>query len=74
MKLPLGVWVPVKLPSTFACEIFNLAHALHCLKVGYTHIRHNDIQDPFANLLNEVCDDFAIEPCRQTLLGESFAN
>ena len=27
-----------------------------------------------ANLLNEVCDDIEVEPCLQTLQGETFAN
>ena len=68
-------WEPVKLPSNFACnEPFTVSHALHCPKGGYTHIRHNDIRDSFANLLNEVCDDVEIEPCLQTLQGEALAN
>ena len=68
-------WDPVKLPSRCACgENFNVAHALHCPKGGYTHIRHNDIRDSFANLLNEVCDDVEVEPCLQSLQGETFAN
>ena len=66
---------PVKLPSRCACgENFNVAHALHCPKGGYTHIRHNDIRDSFANLLNEVCNDVEVEPCLQSLQGETFAN
>ena len=68
-------WDPVKLPSRCACgENFNVAHTLHCPKGGYTHIRHNDIRDSFANLLNEVCDDVEVEPCLQSLQGETFAN
>ena len=59
-------WEPVKLPSNCACiEPFTVSHALHCTKGGYTHIRHNDIRDSFANLLNEVCDDVLVEPCHQ---------
>ena len=61
-------WEPVKLPSICACnEPFTVSHALHCPKGGYTHIRHNDIRDSFANLLNEVCDE--VEPCLQNLQG-----
>ena len=64
-----------KTSSNCACnEPFTVSHALHCPKGGYTHIRHNDIRDSFANLLNEVCDDVEIEPCLQTLQGEAFAN
>ena len=50
------------------------AHAFHCPKAGYTHIRHNDIRDSIANLLNEVCDDVEVEPCLQSLQVETFAN
>ena len=53
---------------------FKLTHALHCAKVGYTHIRHNEIRDTFANLMNEVCHDVEIEPKLQPLQGESFVN
>ena len=52
----------VKLPSTCG-EIFNVAHALHCPKGDYTHIRHDDIRDFFGNLLNEVGDNVEVEPC-----------
>ena len=74
MALRYG-WDPVKLPPrcTYG-ENFNVAHALHCPKGGYTHIRHNDIRDSFANLLNEVCDDVEVEPCLQSLQGETFGN
>ncbi|XP_075260571.1 pleiotropic regulator 1-like [Convolutriloba macropyga] len=41
---------------------------------GYTLIRHNDIRDSFANLLNEVCNDVDVEPCLQSLQEETFAN
>ena len=39
-----------------------------------THIRHNEIRDTFANLMNEVCHDVEIEPKLQPLQGESFVN
>ena len=33
--------------STCACgENFNIAHALHCPKGGYSQIRHNENRDP----------------------------
>ena len=68
-------WDPVKLPSFCECgEMFSVSHALHCPKGGFTHIRHNDIRDSFANLLDEVCDNVEIEPCLQPLQGETFAN
>ena len=55
-------------------ENFNVAHALHWPKGGYTHIRHNEVRGSFANLLNDVCDDFEVEPFLQSLRGEIFAN
>ena len=41
---------------------------------NYTHIRHNDIRDSIAKLLNEVCHDVEVEPCLQSMEGETFAN
>ena len=41
---------------------------------GYTHLRHNEIRDTFATLLDEVCHDVEIEPKLQSLEGESFHN
>ena len=68
-------WDPVKMPATCACgESFTTSHALHCAKGGYTHMRHNDVRDSIANLLDEVCHDVEVEPCLQPLQGESFAN
>ena len=68
-------WEPTKTPLTCACGAnFNLTHALHCAKGGYTHIRQNEIRDTFANLMNEVWHDVEIEPKLQPLQGESFVN
>ena len=68
-------WDPVKMPATCACgENFTTSHALHCPKGGYTHMRHNDIRDSIANLLDEVCYDVEVEPCLRSLQGESLAN
>ena len=53
---------------------FNLTHTLHCAKGGYKHIRHNEVGDTFANLMNEVCYDVEIEPKLQPLQGESFVD
>ena len=39
-----------------------------------THIRHNEVRDTFADLMNEVCHDVQIEPKLQPLQGESFVN
>ena len=68
-------WEPPKLASNCVCgEPFTVAHALHCPRGGYTHLRHNDIRDSFANLLEEICFDVEFEPNLLPLQGESFAN
>ena len=65
----------MRMSPTCACgEIINVVPALHCPRVGYTLMRHNDIRDTFAKLLNEVCDAVGVEPCHQILQGETFAN
>ena len=63
-------WEPPKLASSCVCgEPFTVAHALHCPRGGYTHLRHNDIRDSFANLLEEICFDVEIEPNLLPLQG-----
>ena len=37
-------------------------------------MRHNEIRDTFANLMDEVCHDVQIEPMLQELQGETFDN
>ena len=49
-------------------------YALHCAKGEYTHMRHGEIRNTFANLMSEVCFDVEIEPKLQSLQGESFGN
>ena len=62
-------------PHTCPCgQPFTLTHSLHCTKGGYTHLRHNEIRDTYAKLLDEVCHDVEIEPKLQSLEGESFHN
>ena len=69
------VWEPTKTPLTCAYGAnFNLKHELHYAKGGYTHIRHNEIRETFAKLMNEVCHDVEIEPKLEPLQGESFVN
>ena len=63
-------WEPTKIPLTCACGAnFNLTHALHCPKGNYTHIRHNEVGDTIANLMN-----VENEPKLQPLQGDSFVN
>ena len=62
-------------PHTCPCrQPFTLTHSLHCPKGGYSHLRHNEIHDTFATLLDEVCHDVEIEPKLQSLEGEIFRN
>ena len=66
---------PTNTLFTCACGAnFNLKHALHCAKGGYTHIRHNEVRDTFANLMNEVCHDVEIELKLQPWQSESYVN
>ena len=68
-------WEAKNLPAIcpFGKE-FSLTHALHCAKGGYTHLRHNEIKDAMANLMDDVCHDVQIEPKLQSLDGEIWNN
>ena len=37
-------------------------------------MRHNEIRDTFAKLMDDICYDVELEPKLQPLEGESFAN
>ena len=66
-------WEPSKTPHTCPCrQPFTLTHSLHCPKGGYTHLRHNEIRDTFATLLDEKCHNVEIEAKLQSLEDESF--
>ena len=66
-------WPLTGLPSRCACgDPFNLEHALKCKKGGFIIQRHNELRDLTADLLDEVCNDVAIEPPLETLTGETF--
>ena len=66
-------WEPPNTPHICPCgQPFTLTHSLHCPKGGYTHLRHKEIRDTFATLLDKVCHDVEIEPKLQSLEGESF--
>ena len=45
-----------------------------CKRRLYKLIRHNEIRDLFANLMNEVCHDVEIAPKLQLLQGKTFLN
>ena len=51
------------MPTFCACGKQNsVDHALSCMKGGYTIMRHNNVRDTEAALLQEVCKDVTIEP------------
>ena len=65
-------WELNKLPEKCACgSNFDLQHALSCKKGGFISIRHNQIRNITASLLNETCKDVRIEPTLQKLTGEN---
>ena len=68
-------WKAKNTPAICPCgKEFSLTHALHCAKGGYTHLRHNEIRDVFANLMDDVCHDVQIDPKLQSLDGEIFSS
>ena len=61
------------IPKTCACSKVNsIDHALSCGKGGYRDMRHNQIRDLEAKLLEEVCKDVQTEPKLLPLTGEVF--
>ena len=64
---------PARLPTTCVCsQSFTLEHALTCKKGGFINSRHDCIRNFTAELLDEVCNDVAIEPMLTPLTGETF--
>ena len=63
---------PIKgLPTKCPCgQNFIVTHAMYCKKGGFVIIRHNELRNFEANLLNKVCNDVEIEPRLQPLEGE----
>ena len=49
---------------------FTVDHALSCPCGGLPSLRHNEIRDVTADLLNEVCHNVSTEPELQPLSGE----
>ena len=43
---------------------------MSCKKGGFVSIRHNDLRDPTARIVSEVCKDIDIEPKLLPLFGE----
>ena len=56
-------WRMKRLPLNCACgKQFTVDHAISCLKGGFIHRRHDELQDIVANLLDEVAYDVRVEP------------
>ena len=47
--------------------------ALSCPKGGFPILRHNEVRDLTANIMDEVCHDVCIEPSLQPLTGETLS-
>ena len=61
------------MPANCVCgSKFDIQHALNCKRGGFIGIRHNDVRDFTAEVLNEICQDVAIEPLLTPLTGEQF--
>jgi hypothetical protein len=70
VKLRYG-WELEGLPATCKCgRTFTIHHASSCKVGGFIHMRHNDVRDITAKLLDEVCHNVAIEPALIPLSGE----
>ena len=67
--------LPVEgLPRTCACgKVNSLEHCLSCARGGYVYLRHNQLRDLTANLLEEAgCRDVTVEPRLLPLSTETF--
>ena len=51
-------------------EGFEVNHVLTCRQGGFHTIRHNELRDTIAGLLQEVCPEVTTEPLLQPLSGE----
>lgn len=64
-------WNLQRLPNECVCgSRFDVSHALSCKKGGFVTLRHNEIRDITAALLDEVCHNVRNEPSLITLDGE----
>ena len=70
--LRFGIPIP-RLPTNCVCGLkFSIEHALTCKKGGFISIRHNDLRDFTAEILDEIHNDVSIEPLLIPLTGENF--
>ena len=64
-----------RMPEKCVCgNHYDIKHALSCTKGGFIAMRHNEVRDLTAELLNIVCNDVKIEPSLTPLTGESFTH
>ena len=49
---------------------YNVQHTISCKKGGFATLRHNELRDNIAEMLEEVTSDVKIEPALQSLSGE----
>ena len=62
-----------RLPTLCVCrDSFNLQHALSCPKGGLIITRHNELRNPIAEILGEICKNVVIEPLLSPLMREEF--
>ena len=64
-------WRPPAFLSTYVCgTTLCIEHALCCPHCGFTIIRHNEICDFTADLMENLCHNVVTEPTLQSLSGE----
>ena len=65
-------WQLVRLPSKCECgSTFSNDHALSCKKGGLVSLRHNQVRNLTASLLDEVCHNACVEPQVLQLTGKN---
>ena len=64
-------WPIDDIPSICVCgDTFTVDHAMICKRGGFVIMRHNELRDLEAELLNIVCSDVQVEPVLQDISGE----
>ena len=70
--LRYGISIP-RMPSNCVCgSNFDIQHALTCKRGGFIGIRHDELRDFTAEVLEEICKDVVVEPLLTPLSGERF--
>ena len=65
-------WQLDRLRSKYECgSTFSIDHALRCKKDGFVSLRHNQVRNVIASLLDEVCHDACVEPQLLQLTGKN---